>query len=267
MGLRITTWNANSIRLREASLRRIVAEIRPDVLCLQEIKVEDGRFPAELCRELGFEHLHVHGQKAYHGVAVLSKLPLDRVPHPPLVRHRAQPARDLHAAGRDRAAQFLHPGRRRRAGPGAEPEVQAQARHAGRAHRLFRRRGAATARGWCWSATSTSPRSRTTSGAIGSCSTWFRTRRSRPRGSWRMQAAYGFVDAVRAVVPAEREALHLVVLPRAGLGGLRPRPAARPCLAVARRWPRILVTAEVARAARGWDSPSDHVPVTVELAV
>jgi len=78
MPLRITTWNANSIRLREASLRRIVAEIRPDVLCLQEIKVEDGRFPAELCRELGFDHLHVHGQKAYHGVAVLSKLPLDQ---------------------------------------------------------------------------------------------------------------------------------------------------------------------------------------------
>ena len=76
MGLRITTWNANSIRLREASLRRIVAEIRPDALCLQEIKVEDDRFPAELCRALGFEHLHVHGQKAYHGVAVLSKVPL-----------------------------------------------------------------------------------------------------------------------------------------------------------------------------------------------
>ena len=49
----------------------------------------------------------------------------------------------------------------------------------------------------------------------------------------RLQAAYGFVDAVRTVVPPEREALHLVVLPRPGLGGLRPRPAARPCLAVA----------------------------------
>ena len=42
--LRLTTWNANSIRLRESALRRIVAELRPDVLCLQEIKVEDGLF-------------------------------------------------------------------------------------------------------------------------------------------------------------------------------------------------------------------------------
>ena len=56
---------------------RIVAEIRPDVLCLQEIKVEDDLFPGRAVPELGFEHLHVHGQKAYHGVAVLSKLPLD----------------------------------------------------------------------------------------------------------------------------------------------------------------------------------------------
>jgi exodeoxyribonuclease III len=74
---RLTTWNANSIRLREASLRRIVAELRPDVLCLQKIKVEDGLFPTELCRALGFAHLHVHGQKAYHGVAVLSRLSLE----------------------------------------------------------------------------------------------------------------------------------------------------------------------------------------------
>ena len=76
MPLRITTWNANSIRLREIALRRIVAEIRPDVLCLQEIKCEDAKFPFELCRDLGFPYLHVSGQKAYHGVAILSRVPL-----------------------------------------------------------------------------------------------------------------------------------------------------------------------------------------------
>ena len=75
--MRITTWNANSVRLRESALRRIVAEIDPDVLCLQETKVEDGKFPLELVRDMGFAHSHIHGQKGYHGVAVLSKLPLD----------------------------------------------------------------------------------------------------------------------------------------------------------------------------------------------
>ena len=46
-------------------------------------------FPAELCRALGFAHLHVHGQKAYHGVAVLSKRAAGAVPHPLVVRDRA----------------------------------------------------------------------------------------------------------------------------------------------------------------------------------
>ena len=50
--MRITTWNANSVRLREAALRRIMAEIRPDVLCLQETKVEDAFFPVLLVLSL-----------------------------------------------------------------------------------------------------------------------------------------------------------------------------------------------------------------------
>ena len=76
MRLRLTTWNVNSVRLREAILTQAVAALRPDVLCLQEIKIEDERFPSEMARGLGFPHLYIHGQKAYHGVAVLSKLPL-----------------------------------------------------------------------------------------------------------------------------------------------------------------------------------------------
>ena len=76
--LRLTTWNVNSVRLREAALRRIALELAPDVLCLQETKIEDERFPLQLFTELGYAHSYLHGQKAYHGVAVLSKLPLDR---------------------------------------------------------------------------------------------------------------------------------------------------------------------------------------------
>src|SRR5919206_3148122 len=68
--LRITTWNANSVRLREGALRRIATELRPDVLCLQETKVEDHVFPVATLDELGYVHRHLHGQKAYHGVAI-----------------------------------------------------------------------------------------------------------------------------------------------------------------------------------------------------
>ena len=50
-------------------------EQQPDVLCLQETKVIDDLFPAEAFAKLGYVHQAIHGQKAYHGVAVLSRLP------------------------------------------------------------------------------------------------------------------------------------------------------------------------------------------------
>ncbi|WP_322100041.1 exodeoxyribonuclease III [Geminicoccus roseus] len=79
MPLRITTLNVNSIRIRLDLLARVVEEVRPDVLCLQEIKIETERFPGEAMRALGFPYQHVYGQKAYHGVAILSKLPFRSV--------------------------------------------------------------------------------------------------------------------------------------------------------------------------------------------
>lgn len=47
----------------------------PDVICLQEIKVDDPLFPLDECRAMGFEHVAFHGMKGYNGVAVLSKIP------------------------------------------------------------------------------------------------------------------------------------------------------------------------------------------------
>ena len=48
------------------------------MLCLQETKVENGKFPQEIAEELGYAHRLIHGQKAYHGVAILSRLPFAR---------------------------------------------------------------------------------------------------------------------------------------------------------------------------------------------
>jgi exodeoxyribonuclease III len=73
--LRLVTWNINSIRLRIDNVRRLVAEWVPDVLCLQETKAPDERFPREMFEELGYRHLLVHGMKGYNGVAILSRLP------------------------------------------------------------------------------------------------------------------------------------------------------------------------------------------------
>ncbi len=68
----IATWNVNSIRARLPRLLEWLPQRRPDVLCLQELKVADDGFPAEPLRQAGY-HAAVFGQKTYNGVAVLSR--------------------------------------------------------------------------------------------------------------------------------------------------------------------------------------------------
>jgi len=74
--MRICTWNVNSVRIRLDHVMRLLEEYQPDVLCLQEIKVINELFPEGLGEELGYSHRFIHGQKAYHGVAILSRLPI-----------------------------------------------------------------------------------------------------------------------------------------------------------------------------------------------
>jgi len=74
--LRIVTWNINSVRLRLDGLKRLVTELSPDIVCLQEIKVVGELFPQDAITALGYPHCVVQGQKAYNGVAILSRLPL-----------------------------------------------------------------------------------------------------------------------------------------------------------------------------------------------
>lgn len=77
--MRITTWNINSVRLRLGLFEQLIAAENPDVICLQEIKVEGTKFPAAAFAELGYPYQAIHGQKNYHGVAVVSRLPLGEV--------------------------------------------------------------------------------------------------------------------------------------------------------------------------------------------
>lgn len=77
--MRIATWNVNSVRLRRRAIGAFVRRHAPDVLCLQETKVEDALFPGEYFERLGYVHRAIFGQKGYNGVAVLSRLPLSKV--------------------------------------------------------------------------------------------------------------------------------------------------------------------------------------------
>jgi exodeoxyribonuclease III len=73
--MKIATWNINSARLRVNSALKFLREHQPDVLCLQEIKATAEQFPAEAFAKAGYLHQAVNGQKAYNGVAILSRLP------------------------------------------------------------------------------------------------------------------------------------------------------------------------------------------------
>jgi exodeoxyribonuclease-3 len=77
MRLKITTWNINSVRLRIDLVAKFIKSARPDVLCLQETKCPDDRFPLKRFKRLGYEHIALNGQKGYHGVAVISRLPFE----------------------------------------------------------------------------------------------------------------------------------------------------------------------------------------------
>lgn len=79
MGLRVATWNINSVRLRLPLVERFLEQEKPDVLCLQEIKCREAEFPSSLLKKLGYQHIAVNAQKGYHGVAILSRLPLSGV--------------------------------------------------------------------------------------------------------------------------------------------------------------------------------------------
>jgi exodeoxyribonuclease-3 len=74
--LRVATWNVNSIRLRFDGLKQLMQQQQPDVICMQEIKVADDLFPRDFFVEQGYPHLAISGQKAYHGVAIASRLPI-----------------------------------------------------------------------------------------------------------------------------------------------------------------------------------------------
>jgi exodeoxyribonuclease-3 len=76
--MRIATWNVNSIKQRLENITAWLAEAGPDVACLQETKCVDDAFPREAFEAAGY-NVAVHGQKAFNGVAILSKLPFDEV--------------------------------------------------------------------------------------------------------------------------------------------------------------------------------------------
>jgi exodeoxyribonuclease-3 len=70
--VKLATWNVNSVRMRLDRLVAFLGRERPDVCCLQELKVVEADFPRLELEALGYR-CTVHGQKTYNGVAILSR--------------------------------------------------------------------------------------------------------------------------------------------------------------------------------------------------
>ena len=76
--MQIATWNINGVRARIDTALAWIAEAKPDVLCLQEIKCETEAFPTSAFEDAGY-NVAVHGQKGFNGVALLSRSPIQEI--------------------------------------------------------------------------------------------------------------------------------------------------------------------------------------------
>ena len=76
--MKIISWNVNSVRARIDNIINYIADSKPDILLLQEIKTQNENFPFETFKKLGFQS-YVFGQKSYNGVAIISKFEMSQI--------------------------------------------------------------------------------------------------------------------------------------------------------------------------------------------
>lgn len=77
--MKIASWNINSVRFRIEIVEKFLKEVSPDILCLQETKAEDSVFPGDAFKALGYPYIAPKGQRMHHGVATISKVPIEEV--------------------------------------------------------------------------------------------------------------------------------------------------------------------------------------------
>jgi exodeoxyribonuclease III len=262
--LRITTWNVNSVRLRLDGLARLVRAVDPDVLCLQETKVRNDLFPVLELHALGFPHHVLHGQPGYHGVAVFSKLPLaGATPLDWCGRTDCRHLRVMLPGALELHNLYIPAG-----GDDPDPELNPKFRH--KLEMLaaltdwFRRDFAPDRQAVLLGDLNIAPLETD----VWNHKALLKVVSHTPvevRALQGLQAAHAWHDAVRHFVPpAERLYTWWSYRAQDWQASDRGRRLdhvwVTPALA-----PRLL-RAGALRAARGWPRPSDHVPVTVELA-
>jgi len=260
--MKIATWNINGVKARIDNLVRWLAEAKPDVVCLQEIKTEDHGFPREPIEGLGY-NVAVHGQKGFHGVAILSLKPFDevtpRLPGDTTDEHsRYLEACIPHDGGSVRVASIYLPN----GNPiGTEKFTYKLAwfeRLRKHAQELLKHEEVLVL-GGDYNVIAT-PEDAHNPAA------WTEDALFQPvtRAAWRKVTALGLTDAIGATHPGGG---HYTFWDYQAGAWQKDNGIRIDHLLLSPQAADRLRSAGIDRATRGWDKPSDHVPVWVDLAV
>jgi len=264
MGLRIATWNVNSVRLRLDLLARLFKLHAPDVLCLQETKIQDKDFPHDFFLKQGYPHVIARGMKAYNGVAIISRVPL-----------RASHGRDFcdrqdcrHIAARLPGGIELHNFYVPAGGDVPDPKTNDKFAHKLRFVEEMTD----------WFANDRTVRQKLV--LVGDLNiaplendVWSHRQllnvvSHTPPETERMAAlrdTLGWIDSARHFVPEDRK-LYSWWSYRNRDWAASDRGRRLDHIWVTTPLRKALVKSEILRAVRGWPTPSDHVPVLVDLA-
>jgi exodeoxyribonuclease-3 len=265
MTLSIATWNINSVRLRIDLVGDFLDRHRPDVLCLQEIKCPEANFPYRAFRERGYEHILVNGQKGYHGVATVSRRPFKAVGHREFCRKGD--ARHTSVAIPDSGGDILLHNFYVPAG-GDEPDPSINPKFAHKLAFLDEMK--------CWLTGRETDRKAILVGDLNVApyehDVWSHKQLLRVVSHTPVETeelenvrhAGGWVDAMRRFVPVE-EKLYTWWSYRAPDWQKADKGRRLDHVWVTPHLGERLAGIEVVRDARGWQRPSDHVPVIARL--
>ncbi|HYA79381.1 MAG TPA: exodeoxyribonuclease III [Methylocystis sp.] len=264
--MKIATWNINSVRLRMPLVARFLQLQAPDVICLQETKCRDSEFPAKDFRALGYNHIATHGQKGYHGVAIASRLPIREIERRDFcgVGHARHIAVEVEAEGDPLTLHnFYVP-----AG-GDEPDREINPKFG---HKLdfldemtawIKEESVARGRVALVGDLNIAPLEHDVWSHKALLSVVSHTPVEVEKLGQVFEAG-AWVDAMRRFVPSS-EKLYTWWSYRAADWAASDRGRRLDHILVSPALSGALARLDVARAARGWERPSDHVPVTVEL--
>jgi exodeoxyribonuclease-3 len=263
MAIKLATWNINSVRLRIDLVAQLTKDEKPDIICLQETKAADPVFPFDALKDMGWRHIHAAGMKGYNGVAILSKRPFADTE----VRHWCGKEDARHVAVTLKDDTEIHNFYVPAGGDVPDPRVNDKF-----AHKLrfldeitawFTARKRAANKFILVGDLNIAPLEHD----VWSHKQLLRVVSHTPvevERLGRLQASHDWVDAVRNFVPDD-EKIYSWWSYRARDWDTADKGRRLDHIWVTPELAPKLKSAEILRDARGWERPSDHVPVMVTL--